>query len=60
MSGMFVKKGKKMQTMTQYDLVPEVLYNSIEGKLLDKVRSILSPTHYRQLELSKEYQKLYL
>lgn len=30
LSGMLVKKNQKMMTMNQYDLVPEVIYNSME------------------------------
>ena len=55
MSGMLVKKNQKMMTMNQYDLVPEVIYNSMEIQLRDLVNTLISPTNYRQVDLAKQH-----
>ena len=46
-SGMLVKKNQRQMTMNQYDLVPEVIYNSMEIQLRDLVNTLISPTNYR-------------
>ena len=53
LSGMIVQKAKKLQTMTQYDLVPEVIYNSIEIKIRDVIETIVGPIHHKQGDLLK-------
>ena len=57
---MLVKKNQKMMTMNQYDLVPEVIYNSMEIQLRDLISSLISPINYRQVELQKQHQAMYL
>ena len=37
MEGMLVTRPKALQTMNQYDLVPEVIYNSMEIKIRDLI-----------------------
>ena len=46
--------------MTQYDLVPEVIYNSLEKKMGEMIKSMISPTYYRQLDLTRENKELYM
>lgn len=53
MSGMLVTKNAKLQTMTQYDLIPEIIYNSLEIKLREMFQTIIGPTIQRQAELAK-------
>ena len=48
---LILQKAKKMQTMTQYDLVPEVIYNSLEIKIRELISSLLTPALRRQEEL---------
>ena len=45
--------------MTQYDLVPEVIYNALEKKFGEMVKSMVSATYYRQMELDKQNKELY-
>lgn len=47
MSGMLVKKNQKIMTMNQYDLVPEIIYNSMEIQMRELVNTLISPTNYR-------------
>ena len=60
MSGMLVKKHQKINTMNQYDLVPEVIYNSMEIQLRELVNTLISPTNYRQVDLAKQHQEMFL
>lgn len=53
-SGMLVTKNVPIQTMTQYDLVPEVIYNSLEIKMRETLTDLLGPTIQRQSDLTKE------
>ena len=46
--------------MTQYDLVPEVIYNALEKKFGEMVKSMVSATYYRQMELDKQNKELYV
>lgn len=57
---MMVRHKKKIQTMTQYDLVPEVIYNNLEKKMGEMITNMISPTYYRQIELAKENKELYM
>ena len=41
MEGLLVTRTKKQQTMSQYDLVPEVIYNSLEIKIRTLMRELL-------------------
>ena len=44
--------------MTQYDLVPEVIYNALEKKMGEKINSMISSTYYRQIELANDTKQL--
>ena len=57
---MMVRHKKKIQTMTQYDLVPEVIYNNLEKKMSELITTMNSATYYRQIELAKENKELYM
>ena len=46
--------------MTQYDLVPEVIYNALEKKMGEMINQMNSHTYYRQIELAKECKEMYI
>ena len=52
-SGMIATRQKKMQTLTQYDLVPEVIYNALEIKIRELMIELTGPTVNRQQEIEK-------
>ena len=37
-----------MQTLTQYDIVPEVIFNSLEIRIRELLKVLLGPTINRQ------------
>ena len=45
---MLVNKNAKMQTLTQYDIVPEVIFNSLEIRIRELLKVLLGPTINRQ------------
>ena len=52
-SGLIATRQKKMQTLTQYDLVPEVIYNALEIKIRQLMIELTGPTINRQQEIEK-------
>ena len=54
LSGLMVQKNMRTQTVTQYDLVPEVIYNNLKARLNDLVVEIAGPTITRCQALEEE------
>ena len=59
-SGMIRRRARRQQTLTQYELVPEVIYSAMEQRLRDLALELIGPTVKRVQETAAQQQTLLL
>ena len=57
---MIRRRARRQQTLTQYELVPEVIYSAMEQRLRDLALELIGPTVKRVQETAAQQQTLLL